>query len=140
MSWFFNALLAALCWGFAPFFEKAGLRSMQDPMLGVFVRSIGVVAGTLCLLPFFPRAASQLAAIPTRQLVYLLIGGLLASVVGQSFFYRALKHGEVSRAVAVGASYPIVSCLLGLLVLKEPLTAAKALGIALVLIGINLLR
>jgi len=140
MSWFTNAALAALCWGFAPFFEKAGLRSVEDPSVGVFVRSAGVIVGTLCLLPFFPNAVSQIKGIPPRQVVFLIIGGMLASVVGQAFFYRALKAGEVSRAVSVGAAYPIVACILGLLIWKEPLTAAKALGVSLVLIGISLLR
>ncbi len=140
MSWFANAALAALCWGFAPFFEKVGLRSVQDPSVAVFVRSAGVILGTLCMIPFFPRLSEQIRVIPPRQVVFLIIGGVLASVVGQAFFYRALKAGEVSRAVSVGASYPIVACLLGLLIWKEPLTASKALGVALVMLGISLLR
>lgn len=140
MSWFTNAALAALCWGFAPFFEKVGLRSVQDPSVGVFVRSAGVIVGTLCLAPFFPNLGEHIRAIPPRQIVFLIIGGILASVIGQAFFYRALKVGEVSRAVSVGASYPVVACILGLLIWKEPLTLSKGLGVTLVLIGIGLLR
>jgi DME family drug/metabolite transporter len=140
MTWFGNALLAALCWGSAPFFEKAGLQATADPTVGVIARSAGVLAGTLVLVPFFPRLGPQLSAIPWRNLVFIGIGGVLASVVGQAFFYRALKAGEVSRAVSVGASYPVIAFLLGFIIMKEPLTASKSLGVLSVVLGIWLLR
>jgi transporter family protein len=140
VSWYASALLAAMCWGFAPFFEKAGLRGTADSTIGVFVRSLGVVIGTLAAIPFFSRLGPRLSEIPPRNLAYLAMGGILASVVGQAFFYRALKYGELSRATAIGASYPVVACLLGWIIFKEPLTLNKACGVALVTVGILLLK
>jgi uncharacterized membrane protein len=140
VNWFGNAILAALCWGCAPFFEKAGLQATPNPTVGVFARSVGVFAGTLLLVPFFPRLGSQLSVIPWRNLIFICIGGLLASVLGQAFFYRALKAGEVSRAVSVGASYPVIAFVLGFFIMKEPLTMSKTLGVLSVVLGIWLLR
>ncbi len=140
MTPFVSALLASLCWGFAPFFEKAGLRSTSNPTVGVFARSLGVIVGTACLIPFFPKLGSQLAEIPPRSFFFLCIGGVLASVVGQAFFYHALKYGEMSRSVAIGASYPVIACILGLVIWKEPLTLTKALGVLCVAAGVTLLR
>jgi bacterial/archaeal transporter family protein len=137
---FMWALLAAACWGFAPIFEKTGLQSTKDPAVGVMIRSIGVLLGTLLVAPFFPQLGSKLAEVPMRGWVALILGGILASLVGQLFFYRALKWGEVSRVVPIGASYPLLACILGLLLFKEPLTAGKGLGVVLVMAGIYLLR
>jgi len=61
-------------------------------------------------------------------------------VIGQLCFYHALKIGEVSRVVPVGASYPVLACILGILFLREPITWEKASGIVLVVIGTFLLR
>ena len=140
MSPFISALLASFCWGFAPFFEKAGLQRTPDSTVGVFIRSAGVILGTLCLVPFFWPLGPRIAEIPPRNMVFLVIGGLLASVVGQAFFYHALKYGEISKSVAIGASYPVIACLLGLLIWKEPITWSKACGVLLVTAGIFLLR
>ena len=136
-SW---AMLAALCWGFAPLFEKAGLKGTSDPSVGVLVRTLGVVAGALCYGPFCSRLTSRLAALPLRQWLFLGIGGLLASIVGQLCFYRALKFGEISRVVPLGAAYPLIACVMGLLFWDEALTASKTLGILFVMAGVYLLK
>jgi transporter family protein len=140
MTAFVSALLASACWGIAPFFEKAGLSNTSDSTLGVFVRSTGVLIGTLALVPFFSRIGPRISEIPGRSMVFLFIGGVLASVIGQAFFYRALKLGEVSRAVAIGASYPVIAAILGLILFKEPLTWSKAGGIVMIAAGTLLLR
>jgi transporter family protein len=140
MSAFGWALLAAACWGLAPLLEKAGLRGAIDPVAGVVARTVGVLIGLMLFLPLAPRTWTQARALPPRVWLLLGLGGLLASIIGQICFYRALKTGEVSRVVPVGASYPVIACLLGIFVLREPLTAAKAVGIGLVVAGTLLLR
>ncbi len=135
-----SALMAAMCWGFAPFLEKAGLRATNDPSVGLIIRSAGVLIGTLCILPFFSQLPTRLADVPLRHILFIAGGGILASLVGQAFFYRALKFGELSKTVVIGASYPLVACLLGLLFLHEPLTLKKAAGILSVMLGIVLLK
>ena len=140
MTAFTWALLAAFCWGFAPIFEKAGLRGTIDPFAGVTIRSLGVVIGLVAFLPLASRISAGLSNLPTRTWIWLCLGGFTASVVGQLCFYHALKIGDVSRVVPVGASYPILACLLGIFILKEPVTWGKASGIALVVAGTWLLR
>jgi len=140
MNAFTWALLASFCWGLAPLLEKAGLRGNTDPAVGVFVRSIGVMAGALACLPLLLRGPGRLSDVTTRSWVYLCLGGFTASIVGQLCFYRALKTGDVSRVVPVGASYPVTACLLGILLLREPVTIEKGIGILLVVGGTFLLR
>jgi bacterial/archaeal transporter family protein len=134
------AILASFCWGLAPLLEKAGLRGGTDPAVGVFVRSLGVTLGAVCFLPLFYRWPGRLSQVTPHSWIYLCSGGLMASILGQLCFYRALKIGDVSRVVPVGASYPVTACLLGILILREPLTLAKGIGILLVVSGTFLLR
>lgn len=140
MNAFIWALLASLCWGLAPLLEKAGLSGTTDPAIGVFVRSIGVAVGALCLLPLLSRASGRFSDITPRNCILLGLGGIVASIIGQLCFYRALKTGDVSRVVPVGASYPVIACLMGILLFSEPVTLAKVVGILLVVSGTFLLK
>ena len=140
LSAFTWALLASLCWGLAPLFEKAGLKGSTDPTVGVFVRSAGVCVGALAFLPLLLRLNGRFSEVPARSWILLGLGGILASLIGQICFYRALKMGDVSRVVPVGASYPVIACLMGVLLLREPVTLEKGIGILLVVGGTFLLR
>ena len=140
LSAFGWAVLASCCWGFAPLLEKVGLRGNADPAIGVFVRSLGVMLGALCFLPLLPRFAGRLSDLTPRNWIFLCLGGLMASIIGQLCFYRALKMGDVSRVVPIGASYPILAFLLGVVFLGESLTWSKTGGIVLVMMGVYLLR
>ncbi len=140
LSAFGWALLAAFCWGFAPVLEKAGLRGGVDPVIGVMVRTLGVIFGALLLIPLLPKLSSKFSELTTREVLFLCAGGLVASVLGQLFFYRALKIGEVSRVVPIGASYPVLAFLFGILFFNEAFTWTKMAGIALVVSGVYLLR
>ncbi len=70
----------------------------------------------------------------------LALGGLLASVVGEMAFYHALKSGAISQVTPVAGAYPVVTVLLGWLVLGEPITVSGGLGAACVVVGVFLLR
>ncbi len=138
MDAFGYAVITACIWGVVPIFEKIGLTGPVQPSVGVVFRSFGVCVGMAVLLSRLPL--SSVMAVPWRSSLWLMAGGCLASVGGQLLFYHSLKHGEASRMVIVAGMYPLVTCLLGLVVLREPLTTAKAAGVALIIAGVTLLR
>ena len=140
LSAFAWAVLASFCWGFAPLFEKVGLRGNIDPAIGVLIRTAGVIVGILVILPAMPKLGGRFAELTPRNWFFLSMGGFLASVIGQLCFYHALKLGEVSKVVPIGASYPVLAFLLGILFLGESMSWAKAGGIVLVIAGVFLLR
>lgn len=139
MKPYFWALLSAVIWGCAPILEKLGL--VKIPVFtGIFYRSLGVLLGALILILFkFGAFKESVTSLP-QGWGYLVAGGLLASVVGQIFFYHALKGGEASLVVPVAATYPLISFLLGILFLGEKVTWAKSFGLGFVLFGIFLLK
>jgi transporter family protein len=139
MSAYLWALLASLVWGCVPFIEKLGLLKL-DPVVGLFYRCLGVVVGISMLFIWKAAAIKSSFGELHAGMIYLLVGGFLASVVGQIFFYNALKSGEASMVVPLAASYPLLSFLLGVLFLGEKVTLAKAGGLAFILMGIVLLK
>lgn len=139
MTAFTWAMLAAIVWGFAPFIEKMGLVK-ADPVAGLLMRSVGVTLGGLLLLWDWPRLSLGITAMGWKSAVLLALGGFVASILGQYAFYHALKFGEISRVVPIGASYPLVAMCLGLVLLHEPITLPKLLGALLVVLGTILLR
>jgi len=138
MNAFWWAVLSAAVWGIVPLVEKAGL-IRTAPMTGVFYRSLGVVIGFVLLAVFWVRPA-EMKMVDAKSAMLLMLGGFLASIVGQIFFYQALKAGEVSKMVLVAGSYPVMTFLLGILIFGESFTLFKAAGATLILAGLLLLK
>ena len=139
MKGFYFAILAAIVWGIAPILEKAGLKNIE-PLSGVIVRSCGVMIGAIALAIFNSNIFKSALKADPKTILFLFLGGILASILGQIFFYTALKQGEVSKMVPIAATYPLVSFLLGLLFFGESFTIAKGLGIGFVILGVFFLR
>jgi transporter family protein len=101
MSSFSLALVAAFFWGLSALLEKWGLRN-ADPMAGVVARTLGIVLGIVIFMVIAPDIPRRFIQMDGRSKLALMGGGLMASVVAQMFFYRALKYGDVGRVSSVG--------------------------------------
>ncbi|MBF0385032.1 MAG: EamA family transporter [Candidatus Omnitrophica bacterium] len=139
MKSFHWALLTVIIWGFVPFLEKIGLNKLPV-MTALFFRCMGVMVGISALMLFKLPEVKQALTNPPSGWHYVAIGGLLASVIGQIFFYNALKTGDVSKVTPMAGSFPLVTFLLGVLILKEALTLNKAFGVLFIIIGVFLLN
>ena len=138
MEAFFLALLPAFIWGFVPFLEKIGLSSVE-PTAAYLVRCSGVFLGVVILVAFTPQFPS-FGKMGIKAIVFLVLAGILAGVVAQLVFYKALKMGEISRIIPVTCCYPLFSFLLGWIFLGEEITLSKVAGMLLILGGILLLK
>lgn len=138
MEAFFLALLTAFIWGFVPFLEKIGLSSVE-PTAAYLVRCSGVFLGVVILIAFTPQFPS-FGKMGIKAAFFLVLAGILAGVVAQLVFYKALKTGEISMVIPVTCCYPLFSFLLGWLFLGEEITLSKVVGMLLILGGILLLK
>ena len=139
MSGFLWAVLTAIIWGIVPLMEKVGLSGSIAPSMGVMARSLGVVVGFVVFaLLWSPWGALQ--SLSWKTWLLLAGGGFVASFVGQLAFYHALKGGAISQVTPVAGAYPLVAALLGWIVLREPLTLTRLLGVVCVVLGVLLLR
>jgi transporter family protein len=138
MNAFLWALLTACIWGVVPLMEKVGLGN-SSPTTGVIVRSLGVVVGLLLFGSSWSTWAA-LRSLSWSSILLLAGGGLLASFVGQLAFYRALKSGALSQVTPVAGAYPLIAAILGWLLLREPVTVSRVVGVILIVSGVSLLR
>ena len=139
MSAFTMALMAAVIWGLAAFCEKMGLRG-ADPMAGVVARSLGVMLGGVAMTFAVPDLVVKVRDMGWPSFTWLAGGGVLASILGQVFFYRALKIGEIGKVATVGGSWPLMAFFLSVFFLNEAASPRKLAGVALVILGVSLLR
>jgi transporter family protein len=110
------------------------------PLAGVLLRSMGVLIGVFAILIIRFSTLKEALSIKPLNALYIIIGGILASIIGQLCFYHALKFGEASKVVPLAATYPLVAFILGIIFFKEAVTVAKIAGILFVLLGIILLK
>ena len=136
---FVFAILTSLIWGFAPMLEKIGLTGRIDPYLGVVVRSLPVAVISIIGLALMGRLG-ELTTVNARSVIFIAAGGLVAALLGQFIFYSALKEGEASVVVPIAATYPLVAFVVSAVLLGEPVTMQKIIGIALVIGGVAFLR
>jgi len=127
-------IVTTLIWGFTPILEKIGLTKI-DPLAGSTIRSIIASFSLLILTLLFGKGR---ALLEVDGKVFLLFGvtGLLAGALGMWAYYAALKMEATSKIVPISASYPLVTALLSVLILREGVTLPRVIGTALIVIGI----
>jgi transporter family protein len=67
------------------------------------------------------------------------LGAGLAGAVGFVYFFIALSRGPASTVIPITSLYVAVASMLALLLLSEPITLKKALGIACAVVAVILL-
>jgi transporter family protein len=127
-------VVTTLLWGVTPILEKIGLTKV-DPVVGITIRSTVAAVGLLILTLLLGRGR---ALIEVDGKGFLLFGasGLLAGALGMWAYYAALKMEATSKIVPISASYPLVTALLSVLILREGVTLPRVIGTALIVIGI----
>jgi bacterial/archaeal transporter family protein len=132
--------LAVLLWGSAPVVEKLGFgQGGTDPFVALSIRSVAVIIGLLVIAVATGNAAA-FRATNARAVLFFAASGLMAGLFGTWAYLGALKCGEASRIVPISASYPLVTALLSLLLLKEDFTLSRLVGTCFVVAGIWLLK
>jgi DME family drug/metabolite transporter len=108
------------------------------PALAINAFRTGFAAASFWVFLYATGRLSGLALVPAAAL-----GGLLGSVVvgmaiGDSLHIRAMHAIGVSRAMPISSSYPLVTTLLAVVWLGEPVTAWVVAGVVLVVAGVVL--
>lgn len=132
LSLAYVALYAVLV-GVASFIEVPVGRGFGAFQLNVLIRVGGLVAATAVLVTVhglsFPSGSSALAGLGV---------GVLTGV-GSIFYCFSLKYMPVSLVVTFSNLYLVITIVLGVIVLGEPITALKVAGLAGTLAGVLML-
>lgn len=140
------AVLAGLCWGVGEIFTKSVLRAhVVGPMTVLLVRALVGVPPAVLVYWLATRvskaeATGWLASSDAGFLAKLFLGSaLLAGFGGVFFFYQALAQssGDISKVKPIAFTLaPAIAVLLGWLVLGEPMTLRKGIGVVMILGGV----
>ena len=128
------ALAAALCWASTSLLARALSRALPPLWFNAFRCAVGAL-GMLLLLPW-TLARADAGAITAIPLVLLVVSTILGIGIGDTAFFASMKRLGVSRAMPIASSYPLVTALLAVPLLGEPVTWALFGGMVLVGVGI----
>lgn len=132
-NWVASAFLALLSFGFWGFFTKLAVIHI-DSKSALIYQTIGVVVISFIALSFF----NFKPATDTKGLIYAVLTGA-AYAVGCFFYFMAASKGKIITVVTLTALYPLVTILLGYILLKETVTIKQLTGIGLALVAIILM-
>ena len=131
-------ILTVICWGMTPVIEKMGLARV-DPLTALTIRSLAI-ALILSVFILSTGRLKELSSVGAKTLLLFTVSGILAGLIGMLTYFGALKIADASRVVPIAASYPLVTLLFSVLLLKEGVSWPRALGTLLIVSGIWLIK
>jgi transporter family protein len=133
-AWLAYTLITVVLWGVWGFESKL-LVNRASPYTGQVLFTAGLIIPVIFVLMSPRRFAGS-----RRKLGFALafLTGLLGGL-GNVLFFVALAKGDASVIVPLTSLSPLVTVLVGVLVLKEKLRWFQSIGLALALVAIYLL-
>ena len=130
--WFIFGLFALILWGVWGFLPKLATRYIEPRSVLVFqtIGSILVTIVILATIDFRPE-------LHTKGVTLAIVTGIIGTLGTASFLYSIAK-GKASIVVTMTALYPIITVILSLLILKEPITIKQGIAIILALTAMAL--
>ena len=125
---------AAICWGLM---SPLGKDAMQHGIDGITLVSLRVLGGAI--LFWFTSLFTPRETISRKHIALLCLAAVFGLVGNQCCFTIGLSLTSPVNAGIVTTTMPISALLLSALILKEPITLRKALGVALGCCGAVLL-
>ena len=135
--WIF-LLLTILCWGAAPILEKYGLRDI-DPISAVLIRSVAILLMLVVIFSFSGRI-SVLWKTPPKTIIIFCLSGFLAGLAGMWTYFKVLKIAPSSKVVPLVATYPLITAILSVFILKEGFSWPRIIGTVLIICGVLLVK
>lgn len=128
--WILFAFGSALFAGLTAVLAKCGIRK-TDSDVATAIRTIVVLIFSW-LMVWIVGSSTTIATISVKTWVFLILSGL-ATGASWLCYFRALQLGDVNKVVPIDKSSTILTILLALIFLGEPVSWVK--GIAVILIG-----
>lgn len=131
-EWVLPTFGAFVVWGLWSFIPKITVRYISPKSAVVYEVLGGILVASVVLysLNFRPD-------IHPKGVALGITTGLLG-FLGALFFLFAVSHGPVSLIVTLTALYPVISILLAIVILHEPITLKQAVGVIFALTAIFL--
>jgi drug/metabolite transporter (DMT)-like permease len=127
-------LMTALCWSITSVsFEFAGKRIGSGP---VNIIRLVIAFGILSVFNLVTTGSMMALLVPHKQVVLLIISGLIGFVIGDLFLFEALVIIGARISMLIMALAPPLSAIIGFLVLGESMGYKAILGMLVTFSGI----
>lgn len=131
------ALAAALTWAGTTVLARFIARAI--PALWYNALRVGIAAlAMLAVLPW-TLGQSDLSRLTVTSLALLLISVLTGFAVGDTAFFESMRRIGVARAAPVAGCHPLVTALLAVAFLGEPVTLVLIFGMVVIGVGVWLI-
>src|SRR5688572_18836063 len=129
---FESGLMAAAgaAWGFYTLRGKSSSDPLGDTT-GNFIRSIPMMA--IAAMPFLSKVG-----LTSRGFILAVLSGAIASGVGYTVWYAALKDHTATRAAVLQLSVPVIAAFGAVLLLDESMSIRLVIAAGLILGGVGL--
>jgi len=135
--WFIFSLISLVLWGISGFFMKVATFKL-DPKVAFLFQSLGVIVVAGIILIISLNLVKGSLVLDLRSFIfYALLAGLTGGL-GTFFLLKAYEKGNLATVTVLTALYPVISVLLGLIILKEKLTITQIIAILLSMVAIIL--
>ena len=134
--WIVLAFLSAFFAGITSILAKCGIRKTDSAVATAF-RTIIILAFSW-LMAAIGGPLPPLGSIAPATWIFLTLSGL-ATGASWLCYFRALKDGDVSKVVPIDKSSTVLSMLLAILLLHEPISASGVISMILIAIGTYLM-
>jgi transporter family protein len=125
--------IVTLIWGVNGIIDRKAL-STGHPIEVNFITTL-----TMVVMVIFYLSLAKWWGIPfhfhKNTVLYAMLNGMLIPTSFVIYLY-ALSRGSLTTVVAITATYPLITYLLAAVLLKEPLTANKIIGVTMTMIGL----
>jgi drug/metabolite transporter (DMT)-like permease len=123
-------MFAGIAWGFYTLRGKGSVNALADTA-GNFVRTVPMIL--LISVPFLAKIH-----LSPKGIIFAVLSGAIASGIGYSVWYAALKFHTSTRAAILQLSVPVLTAVLGVVFLSEEIAMRLILATVLILGGIAL--
>ena len=130
--WLIYAFGSAFFAGITAILAKCGIRR-TDSTVATAVRTCVVLVFSWAMV-LLTGTGGQLFHLRGRTLLFLVLSGL-ATGASWLCYFKALQLGDINKVVPIDKSSTVLTILMGWLLLREPVSPAKALGALLLAVG-----
>lgn len=130
--WKVCALLSALFAALTAICAKVGVRDI-DSNLATAIRTTVILLLTWGIV-FASGHVSEIKTVPRYTWIFLLLSGL-ATGLSWLFYFKAIQLGDVSRVAPVDKLSVVITVILAMILLKEPVSPKVIAGCLLITAG-----
>ena len=136
IMWIILAFLSAFFAGITAILAKCGIKETDSTVATAF-RTIVVLAFSW-IMAAIGGPLPPLCSIAPMTWIFLILSGLATGASWLCYFH-ALKDGDVSKVVPIDKSSTVLSMLLAILLLHEPISAIGVISMILIALGTYLM-